>query len=77
MNILICIYDHDFAKYIKTREDRYLEGEVLTDDTLMHIALNKYTIMKDNGEWGAPTEQEEQMIASSAEFPRRWKSLVI
>ena len=44
--------DYEFVNYIKTREDRYLEGEVLTDDALMIIALNKYTIMKDNGDWG-------------------------
>ena len=43
-------------KYIKTREDRYLTGEELTDDTLMNIALNKYTFMKENEDWGTPAE---------------------
>ena len=42
--------DHEFVNYIKTREDRYLEGEDLTDNLLMQLALNKYTIMKKNSE---------------------------
>ena len=67
--------DHEFVKYIKTREDRYLEGETLTDDLLMQLALNKYTIMKENGEWGAPTEQEEQMTALSAELSKKMEAL--
>ena len=63
--------DHEFVKYIKTREDRYLEGEDLTDDLLMQLALNKYTIMKENGEWGTPIEQEDQMTALSAELSKK------
>ena len=67
--------DHEFVKYIKTREDRYLEGEAFTDDLLMQLAFNKYTIMKENGEWGAPTEQEEQMTALSAELSKKMEAL--
>ena len=29
--------DHEFVKCIKTREDRYLKGETLTDDLLMQL----------------------------------------
>ena len=67
--------DHEFVKYIKTREDRYLEGEDLTDNLLMQLALNKYTIMKENSEWGAPTEQEEQMTALSAKLSKKMEAL--
>ena len=68
--------DNEFVKYIRTREDRYLEGNSgLTDDALMTIALNKYTIMKENGEWGAPTEQEEQLTALSAEVSKKMDAL--
>ena len=69
------VSDHEFVKYIKTREDRYLEGEALTDDLLMQLALNKYIIMKENGEWGALTEQEEQMTALSAELSKKMEAL--
>ena len=62
-------------KYIKTREDRYLEGEELADDTLMNIALNKYTFMKENEDWGTPTEQEEQLNALSAEVSKKMVAL--
>ena len=67
--------DHEFVKCIKTREDRYLKGETLTDDLLMQLALNKYTIMKENGEWRAPTEQEEQMTALSAGLSKKMEAL--
>jgi len=63
------------VKYIKTREDRYLEGEELADDTLMNIALNKYTFMKENEDWGTPTEQEEQLNALSAEVSKKMVAL--
>ena len=68
--------DHEFIKYIRTREDRYLEGDTgLTDGNLMMITLNKYTIMKENGDWGAPTEQEEQLTALSTEVSKKIDAL--
>ena len=67
--------DHEFVKYIKTREDRYLERETLTDDLFMQLTLNKYTIMKENGEWGSPTEQDEQMTALSADMFKKMEAL--
>ena len=61
--------DSTFVEYIERKEERYLlDDEDLKDDVLMHLALNLYTMRKESGEWGAPTQEQEQLTALSAEM---------
>lgn len=39
----------------------------MQSETIMKLALNKYTIRKDKGEWGAPTDEQNQITALSSE----------
>ena len=49
-----------FIDYISTKEERYLDdvkGDILDWEQLMQLSLNKFTMRRDNGEQGAPTEE--------------------
>ena len=39
----------------------------MQSETIMKLALNKYTIRKDKGERGAPTDEQNQITALSSE----------
>ena len=41
----------------------------------MQLALNKYTITRENSEWEAPTEQNEQLTTLSAEISKKMEAL--
>ena len=41
----------------------------------MKIALKKYIIMKENGDWRAPTEQEKQLTTLSTEVYKKMDTL--
>ena len=34
--------DHEFVHYVKTKKDAYDDGEDITSDKLMTLALNKF-----------------------------------
>ena len=36
----------------------------------MQLSLNKFTMRRDNGEWGAPTEEQTQLTALSSEVTK-------
>ena len=48
--------DSKFIEYIETKEEKYLDGDEMQSETIMQLALNKYTMRKDKSEWGAPTD---------------------
>ena len=58
--------DKEFAKYIHTKKDEYDEGKDISEDRLMRMALNKYTNMKRDGEWNAPSAEQKQIVALKA-----------
>ena len=65
--------DSKFIEYIITKEERYLDdikGDTLDWEQLMKLSLNKFIIRRDNGEWGAPTEEQTQLIALSFEVTK-------
>ena len=41
------VADSKFIEYIKTKEERYLDGDEMQSETIMKFALNKYTMRKD------------------------------
>ena len=42
---------------METKEEKYLDGDEMQNEAIIHLALNKYTMRKDKGEWGAPTDE--------------------
>jgi len=62
--------DTNFVDYINKKEDSYLEGVEIDAAYLMQLALNKYVLRKENGEWGAPSSEQEQLTALTAELTR-------
>ena len=51
--------DTKFVEYIDKKEEAYLDGKDFEPDELMQVALNKYILRKENGEWGAPLAEQE------------------
>lgn len=74
-NILIDLFgsyvdfsDSMFRAYIKKRKDKYGDGIAFTANQLMGLAKNKYELLKEAGEWNAPSKEEEKIIALQAKF---------
>ena len=51
--------DTKFVEYIDKKEEAYLDGKDFEPDELMQVALNKYILRKEKGEWGAPLAEQE------------------
>ena len=60
--------DSKFIEYIETKEETYLDGDDMKSETHMQLALNKYSMRKDKGEWNTPTEEQNQLTALSSEL---------
>jgi hypothetical protein len=70
------VKDHAFNSYIVKKEEQYDEGnEDLPPERLMHLAEQKYKILKQRGTWNAPTPEEEKIIALEAELKAVKKDL--
>ena len=52
---------------METKEEKYLDGDEMQNEAIIHLALNKYTMRKDKGEWDAPTDEQNQITALSSE----------
>ena len=59
--------DSKFIEYMETKEEKYLDGDEMQSEIIMQLALNKYTMRKDKGEWGAHTDEQNQLTALSSE----------
>ena len=62
--------DSKFIEYIKTKEEKYLDGNMMQSEIIMQLTLNKYTMRKDKGEWGHPTDEQNQLIVLSSEVTK-------
>ena len=60
--------DRQFTAYIKTKLERYEEGQDTSANDLMIMAKVKYQIIVDKGEWNAPSPEETQILALKAEI---------
>ena len=58
--------DKEFKLYVKRKQEEYDEGSNITTSGLMTLALNKYKIIKDSGEWAKPNEDQERIYALEA-----------
>ena len=61
--------DTKFTRYIETRYEAYMDGrDNMTYQQLMSAAEAMYLNKKRAGEWNAPTAEEEQIIAMTAQI---------
>ncbi len=62
--------DEDFGNFIKRKKDAYDEGGNITVASLMDSAENKYKTRILTGEWSAPTKEQEQILALTAQVDK-------
>jgi len=61
------IKDKEFTKYINDKKNEYDEGKDFNPSQLMLLASNKFKTMKQDDEWNAPSEEQEQIMALQAQ----------
>ena len=59
--------DKKFVEQIERQKDKFDDGEDITVKTLMQVALIRYKDRKRSGLWQAPSAEEEQIIALTAQ----------
>ena len=60
--------DIKFVAYIELQETQYMQGSDLSTDLLMTQALNDYNTKIISNTWGAPSDEQRQIVALSAEL---------
>jgi len=71
----IAAADKQFVEYIKKKKDEYEEGTDMSTDRLMILAENKFKILSQNGEWRAPTPEQEQILALEAKVKEQSEAM--
>jgi hypothetical protein len=66
--------DVEFADWIRRKVNSYEEGEDVNANNLMADALVKYEVRKLNEEWSAPTKEQGQILALTAQVELLTKS---
>jgi hypothetical protein len=59
--------DKKFVEQMERQKDKFDDGEDVTVKTLMQVALIRYKDRKRSGLWQAPSAEEEQIIALTAQ----------
>ena len=60
--------DSNFIDHINKKKDEYMNGiNYIEFDVLIQLTL-KNVIRKENGEWGAPSVEQEKLTALTAEL---------
>jgi hypothetical protein len=61
---------YNFTKYISTKHDEYLNGNLtsLTHQAMMSMAKRKFDFLKTNGKWGAKSPDDEKIVAMAAKI---------
>jgi hypothetical protein len=56
---------YNFTKYISTKHDDYLDGNLtgITHQALMSMAKRKFDFLKTKGKWGAKSPDNEKIVA--------------
>jgi hypothetical protein len=65
---------YNFTKYIGTKHDEYLDGNLssLTNEAMMSMAKCKFDFLKTKGKWGAKSPDDKKIVAVAAEI-KSWK----
>jgi hypothetical protein len=61
---------YNFMKYIGTKHDDYLDGNLtgLTHEAMMSMAKRKLDFLKTKGKWGAKSPDDKKIVAMTAEI---------
>jgi len=61
---------YNFKTYIKRHYDKYLDGKLIsfTHETLMTSAMCKYDWLRQKGQWGAKSPDNEKIVAMAAQI---------
>jgi hypothetical protein len=61
---------YNFTKYIGTKHDEYLNGNLssLTHEAMMSMAKRKFDFLKTKGKWGAKSPDDKKIVAMAAEI---------
>jgi hypothetical protein len=77
-NLLIgynAVNDKVFISYIGRKLKRYEEGESITSEMLMQLGNNKFKLLKEGGQWNAPSVEEEKILALQTEVKKLEKNI--
>ena len=64
----LAVPDKKFVEYVEKQKDRFDEGEDITYKKLMQVALIKFKDRKRSDKWQAPSAEEEQILALTAQI---------
>ena len=64
----VTVQDQVFVRYIESKENEYDDGNNITPEQLMQVALAKYETRKEAGVWEAPSSEKEEILALKAEL---------
>jgi hypothetical protein len=61
---------YNFTKYIGTKHDEYLNGNLtsLTHQAMMSMAKRKFDFLKTKWKWGTKSPNDEKIVAMAAEI---------
>ena len=60
--------DKEFVRYIAQKKDFFENEGEMSEEHLIQFALNKYTILSKQDTWNVKTQEEEQIVALTAEL---------
>jgi hypothetical protein len=64
----LSVPDRKFVEYVEKQKDRFDKGEDISPKKLMQVALTKYKDRTRAGKWQAPSHEEEQIMALTAQL---------
>ena len=56
--------DKEFVAYMHHKCEDYYDGQVITADGLMDLAVKKYSTMIASNKWNAPTEDKKEDLGT-------------
>jgi hypothetical protein len=60
---------HNFRSYIKLKQNAFTDGMLtLTHKELILLATNKFSLLKQEGTWGAKSTDKDKIVAMQAEL---------
>jgi hypothetical protein len=64
----LVVDDKSFNLCVLRKQEEHDEGGTQTEDSLMNLAKNKFTLLKDAGRCNMPSAEEEKILALQAEL---------
>jgi hypothetical protein len=67
--------DHSFALYIQRKEQEHIDGNVITPEALMDLALKQYQTLVQKKVWGVESAEHKEIMSLSAQIVTLRKKL--